>query len=150
MSEALYKVVSSIMALFFSVWGFFVPMNPDNVVFEAEALTTESEYICIQCKNLTGRMIGKPDATKLMKAVDGEWIMVAEIPVQESASILYPGKNATVFRSKISTYCDSKTLEPGEYKMTFIYNVIDFNREKGEESIKMKSEVVFNVTEPAD
>lgn len=150
MSEILYKVISTIMALFFSVWGVFVPMNPDKVVFEAEPLTAESEYIYIQCENLTGRMIAEPQATKLMKSVDGEWETVADIPVLESTGgLIYPGQSATVFKGRISRYCESETLEPGEYKMTFIYDVIVFSREKGEESIKMEAEVIFNVTEIA-
>ena len=119
----------------------FLPANPEKVVVDTSAITSQSAEMIFEIENRTGRVIDQPTLVRVSQKTEEGWNDFFENPVMyDEADYVLPG--STEKRKVNAEYWYGKsTLDPGEYKVKITYRL----HESNDEVKYMTVEVPFTV-----
>lgn len=108
----------------------FLPSNPEKLVVDTSAITSQSVDIVVNYENKTGRMVDQPTITAISEKTEEGWNTFFERPgIHDESEYIYPGGTGFGRQPQIGYWYGKPTLEPGEYKMEITYRLHESNDE---------------------
>lgn len=120
----------------------FLPCNPENLVVDTSAITSQSVDIVVNYENKTGRVVDQPTITAISEKTDEGWNTFFERSgIYDEHDYIYPGGTGFSRQPQIGYWYGKPTFEPGEYKIEITYRL----HESNDEVKYMTVEVPFTV-----
>ena len=102
----------------------FLPANPEKVVVDTSAITSQSAEMIFEIENRTGRVIDQPTLVRVSQKTEEGWNDFFENPVMyDEEDYVLPGSTEKSRVKNVEYWYGKPTLDPGEYKVKIKYRL---------------------------
>ena len=123
--DILYRFLVSII-IFFTT---YLPLNPENLVVDTSAITSQSVVMVFECENKTGRIVDAATIMEISEKTDEGWnAFFKNYGILEEPDYVFPGGKESL-EKQVEYWYGKPTLDPGEYKVKITYRLHESNDE---------------------